>query len=286
MPLNPASILGRVFAPVEEGVNDRDAILYALSVGLGSDPLDLHELQYVYEDGLRAFSTMPVVLGHPGPWMSDPSLGITRSMIVHGSQRLTCIEPVPIGEPLVCENEVFSLADKGVAKGAIMSLRRRLRVKSTGTLLAEGESAIFCRADGGFGPGFEKPVRSFEPVPHRKPDYSIVAHTPANSALLYRLNGDRNPIHADPGSASRAGFKRPILHGLCTFGMAAVAIDRAVGRSAKRGITMIETRFSNIVYPGETLEFALWVDGAHVAFRARAMDRNSVVLDYGRAKLT
>lgn len=285
MPLDPRSVLDHEFLPFEQTVEDFGAILYALSLGLGSDPLDREELRYVYEDGLRTFPTMAVVLGHPGDWMNDPSLGITRSMIVHGSQRLSCLRPVPIGEALVCENEVYGLADKGEAKGAIMTLRRRLRLKSTDELVAEGESAIFCRADGGFGPGFERPVRPFEPVPPRAPDYLVPARSSANAALLYRLNGDRNPIHADPDSASGAGFRQPILHGLCTFGMAAVAIDRAVARQGGRRIGAIETRFSNIVYPGERLDFDLWVDGGTVAFRARATARDSVVLDYGRAQL-
>jgi len=286
MSLDPHAVLGYTFDPIEQTIDDRDAILYALSIGLADDPVDPYELRYAYEDDLQVFPTMPVVLGYPGNWMSAPSLRITRNMIVHGSQRLSCFEPLPISEPIVCENSVHSLADKGVEKGAIMTLRRRIRMKSTGRLLAEGESAIFCRADGGFGPGFEEPVRPFEPVPTRAPDRSIVGRSSSNAALLYRLNGDRNPIHADPVSAARAGFKRPILHGLCTFGIAATVIDRALARPSSRRISMIETRFSNIVYPGESLSFDLWLDGDTVSFRARAPDRGSIVLDYGRAELT
>jgi len=286
MPLDPVAVLGHRFAPVEQTIADRDAMLYALSIGLGSDPLDRDELRYVYEEGLLVFPTMPVVIGHPGNWMAEPGLGITRQMIVHGSQRLSCPVPLPIGEPLICENEVYGLADKGADKGVVMTLRRRLRSKMSGDLIAEGESAIFCRADGGFGEGFERPVRPFERPPERAPDRIVTTCSADSAALLYRLNGDRNPIHADPDGAAGAGFSKPILHGLCTFGMAAVAIDRGVARPAARRLSMIETRFSNIVYPGEALEFQLWIDGVSIAFRACAPERGSTVLDYGRAELT
>jgi len=286
MPLNAKAIMDRAFPVVEQQLSARDCILYALSIGLGSDPLDSAELPYVYEKNLRAFPTMAVVLGHPGNWMEDPLFGITRKMIVHGSQRLECLAPLPVGETLVAENLVENLIDKGVEKGAIMVLKRLLRRKTTGEVLSVAESSIFCRADGGFGTDFQKPAQSFRPSPKdRQPDFQVELKTQPNSALWYRLNGDWNPLHVDPAMAEAAGFRQPILHGLCTFGLAAVAIDRALARDRAASIAMIETRFSNVVFPGETVTFDIWSSGDEVSFQAKIASRGSTVLDFGQALL-
>ncbi len=280
MPLNADYIRKRAFDPIETDIADTDVMLYALSIGLGRDPMDARELRYVYEKDLRVFPTMPVVIGHPGNWMVDPETGITRSKVVHGAQRLTTFRELPVGGRVATTNRVADIWDKG-EKGAIMDLVRETHDMATGDLIARSESSVFCRADGGFG-GPAGAGHEFQRVPDRAPDHVVAIPTEPNMALLYRLNQDRNPLHAEPAYAQRAGFSRPILHGLATYGVAAVAIDRTW---PEKTIKSIETRFSKPVLPGETITIDLWDEGDAIAFRARIADRDAVVLDRGRAVL-
>lgn len=280
MTLNLDYVRGLELAPVTCQLTDRDAMFYALSIGLSADPLDTAELPYTYEKGLKTFATMPLVLGHPGPWMRDPRPNLDYSKIVHGSQRLELFAPLPVGRPMISENRVVGLEDKG-EKGAVITLRREIRDAETGTLYSRAESGSFARTAGGFGLS-ENPCRPFRPLPQRPADACVDTPTAANLALLYRLNMDRNPLHADPQVAARAGFSRPILHGLATFGIAAVALTR---HFAGRELQAIEARFSRPVFPGETISVDIWDEGDSVAFRARVATRDVVVLDMGRARL-
>ena len=279
MPLNADYILSREFAPVESVVTDRDVMFYALSIGLGRDPMDPWDLRYVFEKDLKVFPTMPIVIGHPGNWMTDPETGITRTMVVHGAQRLTMLRDLPIGATVITTNRVTRIWDKG-DKGAVMDLVRETIDKATGALIARSESSVFCRADGGFG-GPQGESHVFEPVPDRAADRSVEMPTDPNMALIYRLNNDRNPLHAEPAFAAKAGFPRPILHGLATYGVAAVAVAKTF---PERAITSFEARFSKPVLPGETIAVDLWAEDGAVAFRARVGDK--VVLDRGRAILS
>lgn len=278
MPLNLAYLESVELAPIRTVVTDRDAMFYALSIGLGRDPLDPHDLRYVYEGDLRIFPTMPLIIGHPGNWMSDPRTGVTRTMVVHGAQRLTTEREIPLGESLLTTNRIVSILDKG-DQGAILVLERETRVEASGERISLSESMAFCRADGNFG-GVPGPAYEFAAVPDRPADRSIDMPTDPDMALYYRLNQDRNPLHADPAVARKAGFDRPILHGLATYGVAAVAIARAY---PDRTLRAFETRFSRPVFPGETITVDLWETGEDIAFRARIAARDVVVLDRGRA---
>jgi acyl dehydratase len=242
--------------------------------------LDADELGYVYEDGLRIFPTLPIVLGHPGPWMVDPALGINRQMLVHGTQRLELHGELRPGAPFVATNRVLELVDKGADSGGIIILERSLHDKASGALLARIESGTFCRADGGFG-GQRQVSREFRAVPTRAADAEFEMPTHANQALWYRLNGDRNPLHASPAFAAKAGFARPILHGLCTYSVAAHGLMKL---HPGKHLTMIETRFSKPVFPGETIRLETWNEPDGVAFRARVDARDAVVLDRGFAE--
>ena len=279
MPLNAAAILAHPFAQYEQTIADRDAMLFALSVGMGRDPMNLDELPYVYEEQLKIFPTLPIVLGHPGPWMADAVFGINRQMLVHGTQRLEVLGELRPGAPFVAANRVLELVDKGES-GGIIVMERSLRDKASGALLARIESGIFCRADGGFG-GQRQLSHEFRAVPERAPDDAIELATEANQALWYRLNGDRNPLHASPEFAAKAGFARPILHGLCTYSVAAHALMKMQPGKALR---MIETRFSKPVFPGETIRVEAWEEAGGVAFRAKVLARGVVVLDRGFAE--
>jgi len=281
MALNADFLLQHRFPTIEAKITDRDAMLYALSVGLAADPLDLRELRYAYEKDLETFATMPVVIGHPGDWMNDPRTGITRGMVVHGAQRLSSHKPLPLDTPLLAENRVAALLDKGADRGAIMVMQRTIREKGSGELLASMESQVFCRADGGFG-GSTGVVEPLAACPSGAADQSATIPTAPNAALLYRLNQDRNPLHADPAVAARANFVRPILHGLATYGLAAVTVSRAHPQMRIRGF---ECRFAKPVFPGETIVVDMWRTGDELAFQARVAERDLVVLDHGRAQL-
>lgn len=280
MPLNAEAILAHRFEPCEQTISDKDAMLFALSIGIGRDPLDRLELDYVFEEKLKTFPTLPIVLGHPGPWMADPKFAIDRQMLVHGTQRLEVCGELPTGVPLVATNRVVELVDKGADSGGIIVLERALRDRASGELLARIESGTFCRADGGFG-GQRQLSREFRGVPDRPADASIDMRTEPNQALWYRLNGDRNPLHASPAFAQKAGFPRPILHGLCTYSVAAHGLMKL---NPDRHLRMIECRFSKPVYPGEVIRIESWSEPEGVAFRARVAERQVVVLDRGFAQ--
>jgi acyl dehydratase len=281
--INRVALCNREFPVVEQRITDRDCMLYAISIGLGRNPVDPIALRYVYERDLQAFPTMALVLGHPGNWMSDPETGITRSKIVHGSQRLVVHAPLPVGGSVRGFNRVVDVLDKGKERGAVLIMERTLRDAHSGALLAVAESEIFCRADGGFG-GSSSPAPQFHDVPKEPAHHIVEAATANEAALLYRLNGDRNPLHADPELALSVGFERPILHGLCTFGITAAAVQLNIAAPATEQLHSVEARFSRPVYPGETLRVEMWKLGTIVHFRA-STTRAGVVLDRGRAVL-
>lgn len=276
MVLDPDYLISRAFDPVETVLSDRDAMFYALTIGLGRDPLDESELPYVFEKDLKIFPTLPLIVGHPGDWMADPRAGITRARVVHGAQRLWTYADMPLGRPVVSTNRVVAVQDKG-DKGAVMIVERQTVDKASGALIARGESSVFCRADGGFGSS-SGDVYEFRALPERRPDRSREITTDPNAALLYRLNHDRNPLHADPELARKVGFERPILHGLCTFGLAASTLGRAFGAP----IAAMEARFSKPVLPGDAIAVDMWEDADGAAFRVRVPAREAVALDRGR----
>lgn len=280
MPLNREAIMNHAFQDREHTLTDLECILYALSLGVCRDPLNADELAYVYEEAQKVFPSMPVVLGHPGPWMADPRMGIDRQMLVHGTQYLEIHAPMQVGVPYVGRNRILELVDKGADRGGIIVSERTLRDKASGRLLARMESSTFCRADGGFG-GQSEMSRAFAAVPDREPDIIADMPTDPNQALWYRLNGDRNPLHASPPFAARAGFSRPILHGLCSFGVATHALLRHAGMAGE--LHSIGVRFSKPVYPGETIRVEMWRSETAVAFRATVPARDVVVLDRGCA---
>ncbi|MDT0496169.1 MaoC/PaaZ C-terminal domain-containing protein [Algiphilus sp. W345] len=262
----------------------RDTMLYALGVGLGADPLDAGQLGFVYEDGLQVLPTYPVVLGYPGFWMKEPGTGIDWVRLVHGEQGIVIHKlPPPEGE-VIGRTRITSIIDKGAGKGMLVYTERRLTDAATGELLASLPSTTFCRGNGGFG-GPTGPVPPVHALPDRAPDRSIELPTLPQQALLYRLSGDYNPLHAEPKVAQAAKFERPILHGLCTLGVAGHALLKAAGYVPER-LAAIHARFTAPVYPGDVLTTDIWQDGAVWSFRTRVAARdNTVVLGNGRAVL-
>jgi acyl dehydratase len=277
-------LMGWDFPPVRQTLTKRDCILYALGIGLGGDPLDTAQLRFVYEDRLAAVPTMAVVLAYPGFWAKDRATGIDWLRVVHGEQAITLHRPLPVAAELIGTSRITGIVDKGAGKGAVLYSERRISDAATGALYATLAMSMFCRGDGGFG-GPSGPSWPVHAIPERAPDVTCDLPTLPQQALLYRLNGDDNPLHADPAVARAAGFPRPILHGLCTLGIAGHALLRRCCDYDPARMRSLALRFSAPVYPGETLRTEMWRDGAIISFRTRALERDVVVLNNGRMEI-
>jgi len=283
--IDPQVLLDWSFEDVVQDFGRRDAALYALGIGLGTDPLDEGQLRFVREEDNLAFPTMPVALCWGPPFTADPRTGITRSKVVHGEQGVELLRPFPNAGRLRGRDRITAVVDKGEGKGAVIYSESTLLDDATGAPLAKLWRSIFARADGGFG-GSPQAPRVPHPLPDRAPDASCELPSFANQALLYRLSGDRNPLHSHPEAGRRAGFDRPILHGLCTFGVAAHAVLRCFGDYDPARLRSIDARFSAPVFPGETLFVELWQDGEVISFRVQVRARGAKVLDNGKAVIT
>lgn len=262
----------------------RDTILYALGVGFGSNPLDGKELAFAFEEGLKAVPSMCNTIAHPGFWIDRPELEIDWVKVLHAQQAFEIHAPLPPEGKMRGEYSVLSVEDKGAAKGAIMRMQKRLYDRVSDKLFATVTQTLFLRGDGGQG-GFGEPGVSLPPLPDDKPQLVIDLPTMPQIALIYRLSGDLNPIHASPAVAQKAGFDRPILHGLCTMGLTVRAIVGSVCDGNPERLRTVEVRFSKPVFPGETIRVEMYIEGESVRFRARALERDVIVVDRGLALL-
>ncbi len=272
------------FPEIRQTLAKKDCILYALGVGLGGDPLDAAELRFLLEDRLAALPTMAVVLAYPGFWVKDPATGIDWVRVVHGEQAITLHNRLPVEAELIGTARVTGIVDKGAGKGAVLYSERRISDAVTGELYATLGMSTFCRGDGGFG-GPSGPGSPTHRIPERAPDVVCDLPTLPQQALLYRLNGDYTPLHADPAVARAAGFDRPILHGLCTLGIAGHALLRSCCNYDPARMRSLALRFSAPVFPGETIRTEMWREGSIVSFRARTVERDVVVLNNGRMEV-
>jgi acyl dehydratase len=285
MKLDYALLKGMAAQEAEQTFVDKDTMLYALGIGLGYDPMNEDELRFVTEKDLKAFPTFPVVLGAPRKWLRDVATGIDWVKVVHGEHSLELHRPFPATGTIVGSSRVVDVVDKGEGKGALIYTERTLIDKASGALLASIRQTTFARGNGGFG-GPQRATPAAHPIPERTPDHVCDLPTRPEMALIYRLNYDRNPLHSDPGFARAAGFPRPILHGLATFGIAAHAILKTFCGYDPARFKAIAGRFSSPVYPGETIRTEMWRDGNVVSFRARLVERDAVVFNNGRAEIT
>jgi len=272
------------FRPIEHTYTEKDTILYALGLGCGAEASDAEDLRYVYEKGLVALPTMAVVLASPGNWLGSKDSTVDYTKVLHGEQYLTLHRPLPSSGTVVGQGRIVDLLDKGKDKGAVLYAERTITDKATGALIATLTSAAMLRGDGGFG-GKPGPQPQPHPLPDGPPPTRVDIKTHINSALIYRLSGDRNPLHADPQVAKAGGFKTPILHGLCTYGVAGRAVVRACCGGDPARLTSLQVRFSAPVYPGETIRTEIWPESNRVSFRARVVERDVVVLNNGFATL-
>lgn len=285
MAIDYQTLLNRSFAPVEHSFSARDSMLYALSLGMGSDPVDPRQLPYVFEERQRAFPTLPMILGYPGFWAREPDTGIDWRRLVHAEQSMVLHRPLPVAGTVIGHNRITQIIDKGREKGALLYQERRVVEAVTGEHLATVNQVSMLRGDGGFG-GPSGPVPPPHALPEREADGVCDLITLPQSALFYRLNGDYNPLHVDPAVAEGAGFERPILHGLCTLGVAAHGLLRGVLDYDDSRITGLGVRFSAPFYPGETLRTQFWIDADRVSFRSLSLERGVTVLNAGHMTLS
>ncbi|MDP3545897.1 MAG: MaoC/PaaZ C-terminal domain-containing protein [Phreatobacter sp.] len=284
MPIDYQKLKNWHFPDLEHRYEAKDTILYALGVGCGADPMDRSELPFVYEEGLKALPTMAVVLGYPGFWLKDPDTGVDWRKILHGEQGLVIHKPLPASGTVIGRTRVTEIVDKGPGKGALLYSDRDVIDKASGDLLATLTSTTFIRGEGGFG-GPSGPSPEPHALPDRAPDETVDLKTLPQAALIYRLSGDDNPLHADPDVAAVAGFERPILHGLCTYAVAGRAVLKACCGNDPARLRRFNVRFSAPVLPGETIRTEIWRSGSTVSFRARVVERDIVVLNNGLAEV-
>jgi len=281
------------FPQIEQRFGEKETILYALGIGLGLDPADERQLRFVYERNLRALPTMAVVLAYPGLWTRDPAAGIDWVKVLHGEQSIVLHRPLPASGAVTSRTRITAIVDKGKDKGALVYSERTIHEHGSGVLLASTESVSFCRGDGGFSDVPGNGPKGGDPAPAPNPpepstpvQTSVDLPTSPQGALLYRWSGDFNPLHADPEVAEAAGFQRPILHGLATFGVAGHALLNLYCDYDPSRLKSMSVRFSAPVFPGETVRTEAWRDGNKVRFRARVIgQRNLVVLSHGSAEL-
>jgi acyl dehydratase len=268
--------------PREQSYDSKDCMLYALGIGLGQDPMNEDELPFVYEKNLKVLPTMGTVLGGVGFWARERDTGIDWVRLVNGEQGITLHQPLTGQGTLVGRLRILEVIDKGAGKGALVLSERTVTDKATGELVATVTQTTFCRADGGFGgPPREAPAP--HPIPERAPDAVCDLATRPETALIYRLSGDLNPLHADPAVAKAAGFPRPILHGLGSFGIAGHAVLKTMCDYDPQKLVSFAGRFSAPVFPGETLRTEMWRDDAVVSFRSRVVERDVIAVNHGRA---
>lgn len=277
------------FEDVRHSYTTRDTILYALGIGMASDPLDRSELRFVYEKDLQVVPVMASVLASPGFWMRErKELGIDAVKLVHGEQAVTLHAPLPAEGTVIGRTRVTRVVDKGEGKGAIIQTEKKLFDAVTDRLLATVEQAVFCRGDGGFSRtgGGDEAGPALAATPETEPDHVVDLPTRADAALLYRLSGDLNPLHADPDVAAKAGFPKPILHGLATYGVTCRALMSSFCDNDPSRLKSLRARMSSPVFPGETVRVECWRQPGGVAFRARIPARDVTVLSHGHAELS
>jgi acyl dehydratase len=264
--ISNTEVVGRTAPSQSFTWTNRDYLLYALALGCGDDPTGERNLPLVYEGHLKVVPTFPTTLA----WIVAPtfeSLGAHPDFALHSGQKIELHKRLSDPASVVVTGRVVSVQDKGRERGAIIVMRQEVTDADDGTPVATLTTTCFARDSGGCGTAGE-PSAKPHALPSREPDRRVSYQVRPDAALLYRLTGDRNPLHADPAAARAAGFSRPVLHGLCTFGMTCRAVLDSFAEGEPDPIASHEARFTAPVYPGDSLEIALWRDGSTVSFQA------------------
>jgi acyl dehydratase len=275
MPIEPQKALAASFAPATSSYEVDDVILYHLGIGAGVPATDANELEYTYEKNLKvlpSFGVTPVFSAMGASLFNAPGLKFNPAMLLHGEQDIEIHRPLPTSAQLESQVRIAGIYDKGKAALVV------LEVKSSegGSPLFTNRFSLFLRGEGGFG-GDSGPKAGNE-APSRAPDLTVESKTLPQQALLYRLSGDKNPLHADPEFAKMGGFDTPILHGLCSFGIVCkAAVDRALGGDVTK-VARYQARFAGVFFPGETMVTSIWREGKQLLLSAKSKERGAPVL--------
>lgn len=273
MPIDPRVAVGAQLPEQSFSWTASDVQLYQLGVGAGANSQDPRELRYVLEDRLQVLPSFATVAATfhatEAPKVSFPGVEIDLGKVVHGRQEVTVHRPIPTAGTATTRTRIADVYDKG--KAAVI-VQEAETADGDGNPLWTTRSAIFARGEGGFG-GERGPSDKVE-LPDRDPDWVVDSPILAQQALLYRLCGDRNPLHSDPEFAKAAGFDAPILHGLCSYGVACKAVVDAVLDGDTSRVASFAVRFAGVLFPGETLRTRIWRDGGRRLVTAGAVERD------------
>jgi acyl dehydratase len=285
MPINYEELMALKNLGQKYAYGDREVMLYAYGIGMGADPMNEHELAFVNEATAtpRPLKVVPT-FASVAAWGAGPGeMNLNRMMVVDGERDITFHRPLAVAANLIVDSRVLAVFDKGKDKGAVIRHQTVLK-NDRGEELATLVASRFARGDGGFGGPSEGQPEPHK-VPTRAPDRSVDIPTRPDQALIYRLCGDRNPLHSDPEFARRAGFPKPILHGMCTFGITCRGILQTYADYDPAAFRQHAARFSSPVYPGETVTLDMWKDGNVISFEARVKARDAIVIRSGKAVL-
>ena len=282
MPINYDEIMSMTSENVEISYSDKDSILYSLGVGLGNDPMNLAELKYVYENSQVALPSMATNFQYHSPLLLKANINFI--LVVHGEQKLSFSNPLPVSGDFISNAKVIGCYDKGAGKGAIIDVETTINLKKDNTEICKLVSTTFARGDGGFG-GPESPKSEIFKI-EGDPDFVHEIKTKPDQALIFRLSGDYNPLHSDPNFAKTAGFEKPILHGMCTYGIACRSLVESVCEGDAKRLKKFDCRFSSPVYPGETIVTEMWKNGSKVYYQSKVKERDKIVIKNGVSEIT
>ena len=282
MPINYDEIMSMTSENVEISYSDKDSILYSLGVGLGNDPMNMAELKYVYENSQVALPSMATNFQYHSPLLLKANINFI--LVVHGEQKLSFTNPLPVSGDFISNAKVIGCYDKGAGKGAIIEVETTINQKKDNTEICKLVSTTFARGDGGFG-GPESPKNEIFKL-EGEPDFVHEIKTKPDQALIFRLSGDYNPLHSDPNFAKTAGFEKPILHGMCTYGIACRSVVESVCEGDAKRLKKFDCRFSSPVYPGETIVTEMWKNGSKVYYQSKVKERDKIVIKNGVSEIT
>jgi len=275
MPIDPKKALGAQLGEGKYTWTKDQVILYHLGVGAGVPPTDRGELEYTYEKNLKVLPSYGVipVFGAMGGLGSTPGLSFNFAMLLHGEQDIEIHQPIPTEATVTSSGRIAEIWDKGKAALLVMEVKTR---DEAGKPLFTNRFSLFLRGEGGFG-GESGPKAGNE-APARAPDGVISSTTLPQQALIYRLSGDKNPLHADPDFAKMGGFDKPIIHGLCSYGVVCKAIvDKVLGGDVTK-VARYQARFAGVFFPGETMVTSIWREGKQLLLASKSKERGTPVL--------
>jgi acyl dehydratase len=280
MTIRPDYLLKRQFSKIRHSYSEKDCMLYALGIGMGADPFDEDCLRFVFEKDLKVVPSQAVMMAHPGFWAKEDDIGMDWLKLLHAGQEIIFHRPLPTSGTVEATTQITEVSDKGERIGALIKFDRVVCDADTGEDLCTIVTTILARGDGGCGGG-RKPSCKTNLIPKNEPDFVCDSLTQPQQALLYRLSGDFNPLHASPSMARSVGFDGPILHGLCTMGIATHALLKTCCNYDTTKFRHIGLRFSSPVYPGETIRTEIWKNGKEISFRCKSLEQDKVVINNG-----